>query len=376
MKIESLHFKNINSLKGEHEINFDESPLNSGGLFAIIGPTGSGKSTLLDAICLALYGRTPRISSVNRNKIEQDGSILTKYQKEAYAKVKFSCSSGSFISTWSISTNRNGNLREYDMDLWNPVTETSFSEKKTEVLAEIQRLIGLSYDQFVKSVLLSQGEFATLLQSNEKDRSELLEKITNTSIYRQIGKKVYEKYKGLESKISDQKTLLVDLKEKLLSKEDLQEKQHNKAELEETEHLQQKKLSHYEKDLEQLKSKENLNHEFENESKKLQKFTNEFDEFQKENAEQLSQHAETLAFEEELLYYNALLEKKENLSESIEEFLKEKSRIQNEIEFLKTKIEGLIKKIVEDTEVEHQLNAFLKVKYIGCAVFKFLIQCY
>lgn len=360
MKIESLHFKNINSIKGEHKVNFNESPLNTGGLFAIIGPTGSGKSTLLDAICLALYARTPRISSVNKDRIEKDGSILTKYQTEAYAKVKFSCNAGTFTSTWSISTNRNGGLRDHYVDLWDAQTEKSFSEKKTENLSEIQRLIGLSYDQFVKSVLLSQGEFATLLQSNEKDRSELLEKITNTSIYRQIGRKVYEKYKSLESRISDQKTLLEDLKEKLLGKEELQEKELVKAKLEETENLQQKTLSHFEKDLEQLKSKEKLDQELETESIKFNSYHKELTDFQQENAERLKQHAKTLGFEEELLSYNALIDKKEDHEESLEGFLKNKSRIQNELGSLKTEVEKLLKKKVKDTDVEHELTAFLK----------------
>ncbi|SDG73213.1 AAA family ATPase [Psychroflexus sediminis] len=360
MKIERLHFKNINSLKGEHEINFNESPLNTGGLFAIIGPTGSGKSTLLDAICLALYGRTPRISSVTKNKIEQDGSILTKYQKEAYAKVRFSCNFGTFISTWSISTNRNNKLREYEMDLWNPVTETSFSEKKSEVLTEIQRLIGLSYDQFVKSVLLSQGEFSTLLQSNEKERSELLEKITNTSIYRQIGRKVYEKYKSLDTKIAEQKTLLKDLKEKLLDDKKLQEKKHLKAKLEKTESLQQKTFAQYERNLEQLKSKEKLDQELNTESKRLNSYTEELSDFQEKNAGRLKQHAKTLSFEEELLRYNTLIDKKQAYSESIEGFFKKKSQIQNEMESLKNKAEKLLKKDIEDTAFEPELTAFFK----------------
>lgn len=360
MRIEKLHFKNINSLKGEHEVNFDESPLNSGGLFAIIGPTGSGKSTLLDAICLALYGRTPRISSVNKNKIEQDGSILTKYQKDAYAKVKFSCNTGSFISTWSISTNRNGNLREYDMDLRDSLTETSYSEKKTEVLAEIQRLIGLSYDQFVKSVLLSQGEFATLLQSNEKERSDLLEKITNTSIYRQIGQKVYEKHKSLEAKISDQKTLLKDLNEILLGEDKLLEMEKRKEELKVAESKQQQTLSQYEKDLDHLKSKEKLDEDLKTESKKLVEFRNAFDTFQNENAEKLDKHSKTLAFEEELINYNSTLEKKEIQKKKIESLVQEQSDIQNAVTSLKTEVETLLKTEVNKTEVESQLNAFLK----------------
>ena len=360
MKIEHLHFKNINSLKGEHEVNFEESPLNSGGLFAIIGPTGSGKSTLLDAICLALYARTPRISTVTKSKIEQDGSILTKYQKEAYAKVQFSCNAGRFVSTWSISTNRNDNLREYEMDLWNLETEESFSEKKTEVLNEIQRLIGLSYDQFVKSVLLSQGEFANLLKSNEKERSELLEKITNTSIYRQIGRKVYERYNALKSKISSQKTLMEDLKLKLLSEEELSAKQDQKNQLEKLLNEQKLKKSSYEKDLNQLQTKEKRDQELKIESKKLEQHRNEFEDFRTKYAERLSKHSKTLAFEEELLEYNVLAEKEQNVVEKIKGLKHEQTQFHNQISKLEAEAQELLKTEVETSELEHKLDVLLE----------------
>lgn len=360
MKIERLSFKNINSLKGEHHVNFDEAPLNSGGLFAIIGPTGSGKSTLLDAICLALYGRTPRISSVNKNKIEQDGSILTKYQKEAYAKVKFSCNAGTFVSTWSISTNRNGNLREYDMDLWNPSDESSYSEKKTEVLEEIQRLIGLSYDQFVKSVLLSQGEFATLLQSNEKERSELLEKITNTSIYRQIGIKVYEKYSGLKSKIQEQKLRLEDLEKKLLDQEILKEKNAEKKILDQEVQQKQIKLSQFSKEWDQLKAKEKLEAELVIEKNKLESLAVKHKEFDQRNAKTLDLHSKTLAFEEELQEFNVLAEKQEHQAKTLKELEEEQHQLESKIKGLKDKIQELLKATIEDAKVEIELDTLLK----------------
>ncbi|MCL1821400.1 MAG: AAA family ATPase, partial [Prolixibacteraceae bacterium] len=63
MKIISLSGKNLASLEGEFIINFEEEPLKSAGIFAITGPTGAGKSTLLDALCLALYAKTPRQSA-------------------------------------------------------------------------------------------------------------------------------------------------------------------------------------------------------------------------------------------------------------------------------------------------------------------------
>ena len=69
MKILTLRLKNLNSLKGEWKIDFTAAPFADNGLFAITGPTGAGKTTLLDAICLALYHRTPRMSSISRHRM-------------------------------------------------------------------------------------------------------------------------------------------------------------------------------------------------------------------------------------------------------------------------------------------------------------------
>ncbi len=89
MKILKLRFENIHSLKGKHEILFDESPLSQSGIFAIIGPTGSGKSTLLDAITLALYNKTPRIGSLSKNTVEKYGTIVTKNTESCYSEVEY-----------------------------------------------------------------------------------------------------------------------------------------------------------------------------------------------------------------------------------------------------------------------------------------------
>ena len=64
MKILAIRGKNLASLAGEFVLDFQSEPLASAGLYAITGATGSGKSTLLDALCLALYEQTPRLSGV------------------------------------------------------------------------------------------------------------------------------------------------------------------------------------------------------------------------------------------------------------------------------------------------------------------------
>ncbi|MDF4405611.1 AAA family ATPase, partial [Vibrio parahaemolyticus] len=81
MKILSLRLKNINSLKGEWKIDFTQEPFASQGLFAITGATGAGKTTLLDAICLALYHRTPRLDSISASQNE----LMTRHTGDCLA---------------------------------------------------------------------------------------------------------------------------------------------------------------------------------------------------------------------------------------------------------------------------------------------------
>src|SRR5690554_7810121 len=97
MKILSIRLKNINALKGEWKIDFTKEPFNGSGLFAITGPTGAGKTTLLDAICLALYSRTPRMSSISQNSNE----LMTRHTSDCLVEVEFAVKDQSYRAFWS-----------------------------------------------------------------------------------------------------------------------------------------------------------------------------------------------------------------------------------------------------------------------------------
>ena len=201
MKILKIKFKNINSLKEEHTIDFTKNPFASGSLFAITGPTGSGKSTILDVISLALFNQIPRLGGISKNELIKTGAVITKNQTEASAEISYECKEGRFTSKWHIHYNRNHNLNDYGMELSEYNSGNILDLKKSEVPAKNEELIGLNYAQFIKSVVLAQGEFAQFLKAKKDERSELLEKITGTGIYRALGVAAYEKFKSVNNVI-------------------------------------------------------------------------------------------------------------------------------------------------------------------------------
>ncbi|NHN76118.1 AAA family ATPase [Azotobacter chroococcum] len=197
MKILSLRLKNLNSLKGEWKIDFREAPFRDNGLFAITGPTGAGKTTLLDAICLALYHRTPRMDRLSRESNE----LMTRHTAECLAEVEFEVQGQGYRAFWSQRRARD----KADGALQMPKVElaaadgTILADKVGDKLARIEALTGLDFARFTRSMLLAQGGFAAFLEADAKSRAELLEQLTGTEIYGQISRRVFERAREVKS---------------------------------------------------------------------------------------------------------------------------------------------------------------------------------
>lgn len=211
MKIRKVVIQNLNSLRGQSEIDFINGPLAQSDLFAITGDTGAGKSTILDAITLALYGK------IHRNKEVKEA--LSYGAIEAAAGVEFETAQAVFFASWSIRRTRkqlDGNIVGPDRELskWNEEKQVFeiIAEKVGEVNAKVEEVTGLDFDRFCRSVLLSQGDFAAFLKANEKERSELLERITGAEIYSQLSIAAFERHKQEVAKLADLKKEMVALK--------------------------------------------------------------------------------------------------------------------------------------------------------------------
>src|SRR5690554_8206086 len=201
MKILKIKFENIHCLKGEHEVDFGTGILADAGLFAITGPTGSGKSTLVDVITLALYNRIARVEKVVSNTVlEDDGGIMTRNMKHCYAEVEYRVNGKNYRSHWSIERNRNNNLNARKQELVEIATGIII-ESGTRTPEKNEEVIGLSYEQFVKAMVLSQGEFSKLLQAPRNERNKLLEDITGARSYREIGRAVFQRYMSIRYQV-------------------------------------------------------------------------------------------------------------------------------------------------------------------------------
>ena len=207
MRILSLRFKNLNSLAGEWAIDLSHPAYSADGIFAITGPTGAGKSTILDALCLALYGRTPRLGKVSKSANE----IMSRQSGECFAEVTFETQSGRFRCHWSQHRARKkpgGELQAPKHEIADADSGQLFETKLRGVAEQIESATGMDFDRFTRSMLLAQGGFAAFLQAAPDDRAPILEQITGTEIYSRISVRVHET-RANERKTLD--TLLAEL---------------------------------------------------------------------------------------------------------------------------------------------------------------------
>lgn len=218
MKILAIRGKNLASLEGEFEIDFRREPLDSAGIFAITGSTGSGKSTILDAMCIALYARTPRLENIkNSNVIEINGSksvsedniktILRRGKYEGYAETEFKAIDGNeYRIRWSISRTNNsptGNFKSASHDLTNLTTGERKPLSVKEHKELLPQLVGLTFEQFTRAALLAQGNFAAFLKADENEKALILQTLTGTEIYGRISSIIYRRNEEAKKELAN-----------------------------------------------------------------------------------------------------------------------------------------------------------------------------
>jgi len=234
VKILSIRLKNLASLSGEHFIDFESEPLASAGLVAIVGKTGAGKSTILDAMCLALFNKIPRLKDSDGKLQDVDGSelltnspltVLRRGTAHGFAELCFVAQDQKhYLARWELKRSRekaDGKLQSVQRYLKCLTDGTVVADKAKAVESAIYKITQLSFEQFTRAVLLAQSEVTAFLKARDNERGELLEYLTNSSIFGKVGQLAYEKTKLVASKRKELENLLGHIE--LLSEEDAAE---------------------------------------------------------------------------------------------------------------------------------------------------------
>ena len=211
MRLLTLKFQNLNSLKGEWFIDFRDPAYADEGIFAITGATGAGKSTILDAICLALYGATPRLGDITQTK----NDLMSRHTGECFAEVVFATQAGTFLCSWGqkrAHKKPDGKLQSPKHEIATFVGDHEkgklLEEKANRTKLKVESITGMDFARFTRAMLLAQGSFSAFLQANSDERSPILEQITGTEIYSDISKKVHEIKRNQETELTTLKAQL------------------------------------------------------------------------------------------------------------------------------------------------------------------------
>lgn len=174
MRPVELAIAGFTAYRDEETIDFRDADL-----FALTGPTGSGKSSIVDAIVFALYGSVPRYE--DRRAVEP---LITLGKNEARIRFDFTVGSDSYTVARIVRRTKSGGATtaearlEYDGE---PVAAGA-----DEVTKKVEELLGLTYEHFIKAVVLPQGEFARFLHDKPRERQELLRELLDLRVYRRI----------------------------------------------------------------------------------------------------------------------------------------------------------------------------------------------
>ncbi|WP_458526905.1 AAA family ATPase [Onishia taeanensis] len=226
MKILAIRLENLASLAGHQELDFTAAPLRDAGLFAITGPTGAGKSTLLDALCLALYGNTPRLRGARQDQARVPDSgdtdvtsfdprtLLRRGAGQGHAEVDFLGRDGRrYCARWAVRRARgkpDGRLQGAEQSLTDLDADRLLTAQKREFDKQLPAVLGLNFDQFTRAVMLAQSEFAAFLKADDNARSDLLEKLTDTAEYSKLSIAAFQRAKTAHQAVARLNAHLAD----------------------------------------------------------------------------------------------------------------------------------------------------------------------
>ncbi|KEI03547.1 AAA family ATPase [Clostridium botulinum] len=255
MKPRLLKISGLNSFENQQIIEFDK--LTEKGLFGIFGPTGSGKSTILDAITIALYGKITRTNKGFINTTTKNLNVSYEFEIGVGKERKI------YLAERNIKVNKNDRYNTKHARLLEKSAEGEriIAEGPTELQNEIQKIIGLTVDDFTRSVVLPQGKFSDFLKLGGREKRNMLERIFALEKYGQVLSEKIKKVRNINLK--EENILMGELKKyEDLTEEGFKEKESRLKELQKEQDELKIKKRDVDKSYEKYKEIWNLQLEF------------------------------------------------------------------------------------------------------------------
>lgn len=345
MRINKIRFKNLNSLYGEWVIDLTNNAYVADGIFAITGPTGAGKTSILDAICLALYGQTPRLNRITKNS----NDIMSRQTGECFAELTFEIESNVYLCFWSQRRARrkaDGELQNATHELTNLTTEKLIANGLVNVPDEIKKITSMNFDEFTRSMLLAQGGFSAFLQASPGDRSPILEQITGTEIYSKISKIVHLKNKAEQEKLSHLKAKLDGVS--LLTDDEINEFQEKLQILQSDELIVKQTIDQIYQSIEWLKQISQLKNSIEQQKQKEAEVQKAIDDF---HADRILLEKSKMALEHAAVY-NELKTHRSELSQLVSDYQKNLNQLAQKQDQLKQQ-----KELLSDSQARYKQHS-------------------
>jgi exonuclease SbcC len=166
-----LEIEGLTSLRERVVVSFEDLDL-----FAITGPTGVGKSSLIDAMVLALYGQVPRVGKEYKQLISHGAERLS-------VRLDFAVGDARYRIARSI---RASGAPQFRLERLRDGEAEPLADRAKDIESEIERIIGLDYDAFVRSVVLPQGQFDAFLRGKPEERRKILVALLNLRVYEEM----------------------------------------------------------------------------------------------------------------------------------------------------------------------------------------------
>ncbi len=345
MKILKIELQNINSLKSDSPIviDFEDDQFKDVGLYAITGSTGAGKTTILDAITIALYHSVPRFNGTKGTLF----NVVSHGAPDAFSRVTFENDNIIYEAFWGVRiADKKG--KEYknpkeEVSLKNLTNDVTLANQKRELITKVNEVTQLDYNQFLRSVMLAQGEFASFLTAKGPDKGKLLEQITGEEIYKKIGQSI------LERKAKEENTLK-EIQSKINADDILTEEA--KIELTEKDKILDTEILRVEKEMKSVQSIVDWYTNFkilENKSKELDENSKKIDAFIEEHKvalDALALNEKAMPFASQIQDFNRIEKEQLDKTNALELLERELIALQPEIENL----EAVTKKQTEEFE--------------------------